>query len=281
MTERRSEYGACWNLCSVVRPNFSSSRSRLFLAALVIGRSLGADGAGADLDAGEEDPGQAVAEDEQRRVDRAAEEHVVVEVEVVLGEPVEVVQLRLDRVGVEGREAPAGAEQVGVVHHGQPRVVRPQPGGHLVVGHQEDLADPRRVHLQRAERVAQLVVGRVARVVGGELVQRCAAELPQGPVAPFLPGGVAAVDPGVDDVDRVEVLQQVRRRQLRRHRAEVAVDEPARRCRPAPARGPPGPRRRCGRPAASPPAAAPRSGSPAGPGRGRARTAGRSPSPRR
>ena len=61
-----------------------------------------------------EDPGLAGRREERLRADRATEEDVVVEVEVVLGQPREVVQLADDRAGVEDGQHGRVGEDVAV-----------------------------------------------------------------------------------------------------------------------------------------------------------------------
>lgn len=99
---------------------------------------------------------QAVRGEEPGRVDRASEEHVVVEVDDVLGESVDVVQPRLDGVGVERRQDGLG-QDLRVGDEVQP-VVLAQPRWPLVGRDDEDAPQRTGVEPERAEQVAQLVV---------------------------------------------------------------------------------------------------------------------------
>jgi hypothetical protein len=105
----------------------------------------------ADLRRRQEELGDAVGVEEAGRHDRATEEHVVVEVDEVLGQAGNVVQLRLDRVRVERRQRAAVTEEIAVRDDRQARVVQPQPWRHLVGGDEVDVADPRREVGQRPQ----------------------------------------------------------------------------------------------------------------------------------
>ncbi len=149
----------------------------------------------------EEELRGAVAREEQLGQDRAREEEVVVEVEVVLAQPGDVVQPGTDRVRVEAGDRPGAVEQVALVDDGDPRVLGVEPVGELAVGDDVDVPGPGRVLLDRAHRVPQLAV--VPEPLGGRrLVHRLQALAHEGLVLPVHPGGVRAVDPHVDDVDR-------------------------------------------------------------------------------
>ena len=102
------------------------------------------------------------AREEELGLDEAAEEHVVVGVEEVLGETRDAVQLRLDGVRVVRRQHRRVGEELLAAHDGDLRVIA-QPRRHRGVGRDEDAAHPRRVHVDAAQRVAQLVDVAVAR----------------------------------------------------------------------------------------------------------------------
>ena len=89
----------------------------MFLAALITGRVGGRRRAEADLGLEREELASPLPWKNRLGLDRAAEEDVVVEVEEVLGQPVDVVQLALDGVRVEGGQPPAVAEQLPVADH--------------------------------------------------------------------------------------------------------------------------------------------------------------------
>jgi hypothetical protein len=89
-----------------------------------------------------EEPRDPASLEEQLRVCGAHEEHVVVEIDVPLCEPVDVVQLRFDRVGVEDGQHVWVGEDVSVIDHGDPRVVRVQPVGDLSRCDEEDPTEP-------------------------------------------------------------------------------------------------------------------------------------------
>src|SRR4051794_37597955 len=91
------------------------------------------------------------------------------------------------------------AEDLPVADHRDLLVRGVQPARHLVVGDDEDPPYPGRERVQGAQRVTQLVVRGVPGVVG-VLAGRLPGAQRRGLARP--PRGVAAVDPGVDDVDR-------------------------------------------------------------------------------
>ena len=106
-----------------------------------------------------------------------------------------------------------------VVDDGDVRMVGVEPLRALAVGDDPHVPDPRRAHVQRAQRVAQLVPagepGRARRQLGEP------ARLGERRVPPGPPRRVGAVHPGVDRVDR-EVDRFEKQALLR---AEVVVDE--------------------------------------------------------
>ena len=94
----------------------------------------------------------AAGREEHVGLERAAEEHVVVRVEEVLGEPLDVVQLALDRMRVVGRQHARCRRTSPRSARSSPRVVG-EPSGRGRVGGDEDAPHPRREHVHRAERV--------------------------------------------------------------------------------------------------------------------------------
>ena len=132
----------------------------------------------------------------------AAEEHVVVGVEEVLGEARDPVQLRLDGVRVVGRQHRRVGEELLAADDRDLRVIE-QPRRRGRVGRDEDAPHPRRVHVDAAQRVAQLVDVAVAR---GPVV--ALADDVLGHLRGALPLEVArrAVDPREHQVDVVGEL---------------------------------------------------------------------------
>jgi hypothetical protein len=141
----------------------------------------------------------------------------------VLGQPLDPVQRALDRVGVERRQR-LGREEVGVVDEVDHRVVDVEPLGHLARGDQVDAAHPRGEEVEAAEGVAQLVVGDEPRLAAGLACLGGAADPGQPALARGVPRGVAAVDPGVDDVDGEADLADRRRGHQREGRHRDALD---------------------------------------------------------
>jgi hypothetical protein len=138
-----------------------------------------------------------------RDVDGGAEEDVVVQVEVALGQPRNVVDVRLDVAGVEDRQC-RGGQQVAVVDD-RDAGRRLEPLGHLRIRHDPDMAVIREEAFQGPQVVARLTV--VATAIGDVAVDselrwmpsllggECTRALPE-------PAGVGPVDPKVHHVDR-------------------------------------------------------------------------------
>lgn len=171
----------------------------------------------------------AISPEELFGPDRPPQEHVVIEIEEMLGKARNSVQLRFDRMRVEHRENRRVLEQIAVRDHGQIRMPGHQPVGLLPVGDQEDVPDPRGVHGDGPQAIAQLiaVVEALGAVPGGgRLGQRGQRG---GPPAP--PDRVAVVDPGDHRVDRKGDVVQQRPGERGRHR-EFPTADPHRRVRP-------------------------------------------------
>lgn len=130
--------------------------------ALQVAQAVTAPGRGAARPAGRHRPRgeNALAPRVGEKVVRrhwGAEEDVVVEVEEAAGEAGDAVDVGLDGRRAEGGEDGRVRENVCVGHHAHPRVGAVQPHGDLAVGDDEHAADPGRVALQRAQRVAEFV----------------------------------------------------------------------------------------------------------------------------
>src|SRR5450756_775884 len=81
----------------------------------------------ADPDRRFDEPADAGRGEEHRRRHRAAEEHVVVAVQEMLGEPVDVVQLAFHRERIERRQRARVGEVLGCTHDRDLRVIGYQP----------------------------------------------------------------------------------------------------------------------------------------------------------
>ncbi|GIM91874.1 hypothetical protein Ato02nite_036670 [Paractinoplanes toevensis] len=157
--------------------------------------------AGFELCRRQEELGDPVGVEEGGRRHRPAEEHVVVEIDEVLGQSGDQVQPGLDRVRVEGGQRAGAAEQFAMADHGEPRVRVVQPRRELVVGDHVDPPDPGGERDDRAQRVLELVAAGEPGLVGGDRVDLLRPDRGQGRVLAFEPVRVVAVDPGEDRVD--------------------------------------------------------------------------------
>ena len=125
-----------------------------------------------------------------------AEKVVVVEIDEAFRDAGDAVEGGLDDVAVEGGLGVGGRHDLVVVDDAQTRVVETQPGGNLrTAGDEIDGAHPRGVELERAEAVAQAVVG-VAVTLGVEVAGALGVETELRKVI-----GARAVHPGVNHID--------------------------------------------------------------------------------
>ncbi len=93
---------------------------------------------------------QPVRREERLGPQRPSDEHVVVEVDELLGESVDVVQRRLDRMRVERRQR-VGREDVGVVDDADARIVAEPVGRCPAVTIQIWRTQPQYAHTDRSE----------------------------------------------------------------------------------------------------------------------------------
>ena len=108
-----------------------------------------------------------------------------------------MVELRLDRLRIVGGQHRRVGEELGTAHERDPGIVG-EPPGSLRIRRDEDTADPRRVHVHPAQRVAEFVDVAKPRFVVVSLARDEPLHV-RGPGP--LPVAVRPVDPGEDQVD--------------------------------------------------------------------------------
>jgi hypothetical protein len=142
-----------------------------------------------------------LAREEVRGFHGCAEQHIVVEVNEALAESGNAVQVRLYRMAVEGRQIGGVRKDVLVRDDRQLRMRRRQPSRDLTVRDEIDPSQPRRVALDRSNRVPQLVVV----LIPVRRAESC-RDLGRGSEVLVLQldvGRIGAIHPGVDNVDVV------------------------------------------------------------------------------
>ena len=133
---------------------------------------------------------------------RGTEKHIVIEVEIALGQAGDVVNPRLDVPRVKSGQRCLG-HQITVVHQRQ-AVGWPQPIGRLRIGHDVDMAVVGEKLFQRTQAVAQFMVVPKAPfhiAVAGHGGTGIRGELLQGRLALGTPVRIVPVNPQINDVD--------------------------------------------------------------------------------
>src|SRR5699024_517711 len=123
-------------------------------------------------------------------------------------------QLRFDRMRIENRESVTVREGVTVVDDRDLRMTGVQPAGDLPVGYEIDVVDPAGIGLDRTQGIFELTPAGESRRNRCSPIDSALLQPQLGSLFALSPVRIVTINPGVDDVDRIDHIVKMRVRQF-------------------------------------------------------------------